>query len=115
MAEREVDGEDATILYFLKLDGHRDVQPFKVGITSDLDQRIAALQTGNPYKLQLYISFQCKSENEARLIEARTKNEVLGRKLGRGEEWGTIKRSDLDKYIKELKKILAVYRKGVFV
>jgi len=59
-------------------------QMLKIGKANDVVMRIAQLQTGCPYQLQLIGMLKCKSEMHARTIE-QTAHRVFQRARKRGE------------------------------
>jgi len=69
-------------VYFVKTKAHP--QMLKIGKANDVVMRIAQLQTGCPYQLQLIGMLKCKSEMHARTIE-QTAHRVFQRARKRGE------------------------------
>lgn len=63
-------------VYLIKA-GHKKTDPVKIGYSKDPEDRLKALQTGNPVKLQLYMKIKCNNEAHARRLE-RTLHEMLG-------------------------------------
>lgn len=56
-------------VYFIYC-GDQQNSPVKIGVTSDIDSRIASLQTGNPYILKCKALIPCKDKNQAYNLES---------------------------------------------
>ena len=48
----------------------RNNSPVKIGVTSDIENRISALQTGNPYKLFCKAFIPCNNKDQAYRLES---------------------------------------------
>jgi len=71
-------------VYFLRA-GNRGA--IKIGMAKDVDSRIATLQTGNAFKLNILALIHCSSEDEARYLEAKFHKRFASQRI-RGE-WFT--------------------------
>ncbi len=49
--------------------GDRPKSPIKIGVSSNVDKRVAELQTGNPYPLKVLASITCRSKSDAYGLE----------------------------------------------
>lgn len=56
-------------VYFIYC-GDQQNSPVKIGVTSDIDNRIANLQTGNPYVLKCKALIPCKDKAQAYSLES---------------------------------------------
>ena len=56
-------------VYFIYC-GDKQTSPVKIGVTSDLESRIASLQTGNPYKLTCKALIPCDDKTQAYHLES---------------------------------------------
>ena len=56
-------------VYFIYC-GDQQNSPVKIGVTSDIDNRIANLQTGNPYILKCKALIPCKDKAQAYNLES---------------------------------------------
>ena len=61
--------------------------PIKIGKTCNIERRIAEMQTGNAYLLELLFCFECRSESHAAYVEKTLHNFFRKQKI-RGE-WFT--------------------------
>jgi hypothetical protein len=55
-------------VYFIYC-GQRNNSPVKIGVTSDIESRISALQTGNPYQLFCKAFIPCDNKDQAYRLE----------------------------------------------
>lgn len=56
-------------VYFIYC-GDQQNSPVKIGVTSDIDNRISNLQTGNPYVLKCKALIPCKDKTQAYNLES---------------------------------------------
>lgn len=82
--------ENGNMLYIIKDGGYNY---YKIGITNNLRKRFSTLQTGNPVKLRIYKTIQCKDRHTLEKIE-RLLHTKLAKKHIRGE-WYILDRKDL--------------------
>ena len=90
-------GDPSMVVYILECDSK-----IKIGVAKSISSRIAAMQTGNPYKITLKSEYRVKSESIARNIEKAVHTKYKHAQLI--GEWFTLTDEDLseiDRYIKE--------------
>lgn len=75
-----------TYVYFIR-SGAKKKCPIKIGVASDVSQRIRELQTGNPTELSLIAAIPCDSRKHAYSVES-TLHRRFSRQHVRGE-WFT--------------------------
>lgn len=90
-------GDSSMVVYLLGCDGKT-----KIGVARSISNRIAALQTGNPYEIRLLKEYKVCNEEEARRLEkqlhAMFKHKVLM------EEWFILTSEDfiiIDRYLQD--------------
>jgi len=71
-------------VYFIEA-GNRKNPPVKIGVTTNVENRIASLQTGNPYSLKCKALITCSSRGEAYGLESYLHYRL--RKLRLNGEW----------------------------
>lgn len=84
-------------VYFIYCD-ERNNSPVKIGVTSDIENRISALQTGNPYQLFCKAFIPCVNKDQAYRLESFfhrqfKKNRMIG-------EWFRLHHFDMKKSLK---------------
>ena len=84
-------------VYFIYC-GDRNNSPVKIGVTSDIENRISALQTGNPYQLICKALIPCADKDQAYRLESFfhrqfRKNRLIG-------EWFKLYHFDMKKLLK---------------
>lgn len=70
----QIDSSSKTIVYFIS-----DGEYVKIGYTSDIKERIQALQIGNPRRLKLLFSIGCRDEYSALQLETFLQSVYQGR------------------------------------
>ena len=89
-------GDTSMVVYLLECDGKT-----KIGVAKSISNRIASLQTGNPYEIVLLKEYKVHSEVAARAIE-KTLHSMFKDKALRGE-WFNLTPEDIkliDRYVK---------------
>lgn len=56
-------------VYFIKRDGGNDLSPTKIGVSTNIEKRIKALQTASPMKLSVRAAIKCDSKSDAYTLE----------------------------------------------
>ncbi len=56
-------------VYFIYCGDHKNA-PVKIGVTSDIENRVSALQTGNPYQLECKAFIPCANKDQAYRLES---------------------------------------------
>lgn len=86
-------------------------KPVKIGVATDVEARLAAIQTGCPYPLQIIVSFPGDLEHEAHLHNMFADKQTVG-------EWFLLNEFDIrlitgaaETYMKNLKQLRTVRRK----
>jgi hypothetical protein len=79
---------------------HTDGTHTKIGITTDLDKRMASYKTHNPNS-RLYKDYSC-SIDEARRVETAIKSIFKNKLSGAAKEWFEVKAEEMDKYVSTL-------------
>ena len=77
-------------VYFIQC-GHDKKPPVKVGVARNIERRLKALQTGNPYELKVLCFIKCANSLEAYNLESFIHSELKNRKV-RGEWFATCMR-----------------------
>ena len=105
-------------VYFIQCNGKNG--PIKIGVTSQLKERLETLQTGNPYELRLITSIKLRNMEEAFSLEKKL-HKKFRRFLIRGEWFSSkIRISDVweiqerKKNSRALKKIINNEYRGGF-
>lgn len=83
-------------VYFIYC-GEKNNSPVKIGATSDIENRVSALQTGNPYQLYCKAFIPCSGKDQAYRLEAFfhrqfRKNRMIG-------EWFRLYHFDMKKLL----------------
>ena len=83
-------------VYFI-YSGEKQTSPVKIGVTTDLERRIAELQTGNPYQLNCKALIPCSDKTQAYNLESFfhkqfKKNRMMG-------EWFKLYHFDMKKLL----------------
>ena len=81
-------------VYFIYCGDHKN-SPVKIGVTSDIENRVSALQTGNPYQLECKAFIPCADKEQAYRLEVFFHRQFRkSRMIG---EWFKLYRFDLKK------------------
>jgi len=83
-------------VYFIYC-GDQNHSPVKIGVTSDLENRISALQTGNPYQLICKALIPCSDKKQAYHLESFFHKQF--RKNRMNGEWFKLQYFDMKKLL----------------
>ena len=86
-------------LYFIRMG---DTNHFKIGVTHSLPRRVKQLQTGNPFPLWVFRSVHVVDGSVKELERTLHQRYHTHRMMG---EWFNLKPDDVDRFIKEWKKL----------
>jgi hypothetical protein len=89
-------------VYFIYCGDYKH-SPVKIGVTSDLENRVSALQTGNPYQLECKAFIPCENKDQAYRLESFFHRQFRkSRMIG---EWFKLYRFDLKKLLERFSSI----------
>lgn len=83
-------------VYFIYC-GEKNNSPVKIGVTSDIENRVSALQTGNPYQLYCKAFIPCSGKDQAYRLESFFHRQFIkNRMVG---EWFRLYHFDMKKMV----------------
>lgn len=104
--------ENVEIVYVLQ---NGDTNQYKIGITNNLNKRMAQLQTGCPGELKIIKVFHTDKRYQARGLEMALhhKFETEGKRIRLGGEWFTLNQEDINFFMESEDNVEEFFKKTI--